>query len=440
MKKFGITLLLSALVIAGCTSTPKKKKQSSSVNPTTESSVEPTSASVTSQQSATSYAPTTKSSATSYAPTTASSVTSITPTSGSTSSTPTPVITTQKIGTILSERKIGELVSFQATYLRKITLNNDAVLMFADETGYIGFRCVTNSDYINNTYRFHECKVTGKLVETDNCLEVAYDSSFGDLKASMVRLSDSTPLSYDEVNTTLPIQLTGIDQIEEKAGSLKQDNKHHAYGEIVRFTAQYAQNEDDNSNTKTLFVDDKGKSIVIIQDSDATAGHRLQPLMDENNFGKWYELTGIISIRSSIPAVLAWTCTYVPKSETEESEFDVTYATDVTETVATEIFKGNLTQDHFRALDNASYFKLYHAEGWVVSDNYSYGFTLKEGGKLTPDGTNTIKGFYFVNGVKYSFEEFEGTKIDIWFKIESYNTQHHIWTIFLIQSLLPQVY
>lgn len=432
MKKFGIAVLLSILVISGCTSTPKKKKQSSSDAPTSQTSVEPGTSSVspTSQTtSVTSSGP---------APTTASSSTSSAPIPSSSSSAPTPVVTLQKIGTILSDRKIGQLVSFQATYLRKITLNNDALLFCADETGYIGFRCTTTSDYINNTYRFKEVKVTGKLVEADNSLELIYDSSFGTLQESFVRLGDSTPLSFNENTTTLPIALTGINQIEEKAASLKQDAKHHAYGEIVRFTAQYAQNEDDDSNEKTMFIDNSGFSVVIIQDSNAVSGHRLQPLMDENNFGKWYELTGIISIRSSIPAILAFTCTYVPKTPTEESTFNVTSSTDVTETVASHIFSGNLTQDKFNPLDNSDYFKLYHAQGWVVSDTYSYGFTLKEGGALTPDGKNTIKGFYFVNGVKYSFEEYAGNKIDIWFKIESYNTSHHIWTIFLIESLLPE--
>lgn len=432
MKKPGIAVLLSILVISGCTSTPKKKKQSSSEFPTSQTSAEPGTSSVgpTSQSTPVSSS---ASAPTSVVP---SSSSSVVPTSSS--SAPTPVVSLQKIGTILSERKIGQLVSFQATYLRKITLNNDALLFCADETGYIGFRCTTSSDYINKSYRFKEVKVTGTLVEADNGLEIAYDSSFGTLQESFVRLGDTTPLSFNENTTTLPIELTGIGQVEEKAALLEQDAKHHAYGDIVRFTAQYSQNEDDNSNEKTMFIDNSGKSVVIIQDSDSVAGHRLQPLMDENNFGKWYELTGIISIRSSIPAVLAFTCTYVPKTPAEETTFDVSNATEVTETVATHIYSGNLTQDKFNPLDNSDYFKLYHAQGWVVSDTYSFGFTLKEGGTLSPDGKNTIKGFYFVNGVKYSFEEYVGSKIDIWFKIESYNTQHHIWTIFLIESLLPE--
>ena len=432
MKKFGIAVLLSILVISGCTSTPKKKKQSSSENPTSQTSVQPGTSSVSPTSQSTSVI------SSAPAPTTASSSSSSTPVTSSSSSAPAPVVTLQKIGTILSERKIGQLVSFQATYLRKITLNNDALLFCADETGYIGFRCTTSSEYINKSYRFKEVKVTGTLVEVDNGLEIAYDSSFGTLQESFVRLSDTTPLSFNENTTTLPIQLTGIGQVEEKAALLTQDSKHHAYGDIVRFTAQYSQNEDDNSNEKTMFIDNSGKSVVIIQDSDSVAGHRLQPLMDENNFGKWYELTGIISIKSSIPSVLAFTCTYVPKTPAEETTFDVSNATEVTETVATHIYSGNLTQDKFNPLDNSDYFKLYHAQGWVVSDTYSYGFTIKEGGALTPDGKNTIKGFYFVNGVKYSFEEYAGSKIDIWFKIESYNTQHHIWTIFLIESLLPE--
>ena len=432
MKKIGIALILSALIIAGCTSSPSKKKRSSSTEPTTQSSVEQTTSSTnqSSQVAPTSANPTSQSSA--------SQTSSGTTQSSSTST--APIVQLQKIGTIKSERKIGELVSFQATYLRKITLNNDAVLLFADETGYIGFRCITTSDYINNTYRFHECKVTGKLVETDNALELAHDSSFGDLKASVVRLDDSTPLSYDENNTTLPIQLSSIHQIQEKSALLVQDNKHNAYGEIVRFTAQYANYEDDNSKQKCMFIDNAGESIVIIQDNDTQGGHKLTPLMEVENIGKWFELTGLISIKTSIPAILAWTCTYVSKPVEDEESFDVTNATEVTNEVSTNIFKGNLTTDHFKALNNQDYFYLYHAEGWVYDDGYSAGFVLTEGGTMPVDGTNTRKGFYFVNGTKYTFDEFAGSKIDIWFKIESYNTSKHVWKIFLIESLLPQVY
>ena len=179
MKKLGIALILSVLVVAGCTSTPKKKKSSSAVDPTSQTSVAPTTESPTTTIAPTTIAPT-SASATSHtsAPTSnPGSSSSQTPSSSSTS-TPTPVVELQKIATIKSEHKVGELVSFQATYLRKITMNNDAVLFFADETGYIGFRCTTSIDYINNTYRFRECKVTGKLTQTDNAYELAYDSSF----------------------------------------------------------------------------------------------------------------------------------------------------------------------------------------------------------------------------------------------------------------------
>ena len=448
MKKLGIALILSVLVVAGCTSTPKKKKSSSTVDPTSQTSVDPTSETPTTTAAPTSVSITSNTTA----PTSASAIShTSSPTSNpsssssdipssSSGSTPTPVVELQKISTIKAEHKVGALVSFQATYLRKITMNNDAVLFFADETGYIGFRCTTQSDYINNTYRFRECKVTGKLTQTENAYELAYDSSFGTLNDSVVRLGDTTPLSYDEYNTTLPTQLTSIHQIEEKSALLVQDNKSNAYGEIVRFTAQYANYEDDNSKQKCMFTDNAGESIVIIQDNDAVGGHRLTPLMEVDNIGKWYELTGVISIKSSIPAILAWTCTYVSKTTEEETSFDVSNATEVTTEVSTKIFKGNLTSDKFSPLENQDYFYLYHAQGWVYDDGVSAGFTLVEGGTIPVDGKNTRKGFYFVNGTKYSFDEFAGSKIDIWFKIESYNTSHHIWKIFLIESLLPQVY
>ena len=428
MKKAGFILILSALIIAGCTPTNSKKKRASSVEPSSE---------ISSSAEASSVAPIASSSVATFTSQNQTSNTpSITPSSNisNSSTSTTPVVTLQKIAAIKSQRQIGSLVSFQATYLRALTLNNDRVLMFADETGYIGFRCTTQSDYINNNYRFQEYKVTGKLVEKENGLEVAYESTFGDLRASVERLGEGAELSYKESETTLPVQLTGISQIKEKSALLVQDSKLNAYGEIVRFTAQYANFESDNSKEKTFFIDANGEGIVVIQDNDTTGGHKLTPLMSEDNIGKWYELTGIISIKTSIPAILAWTCTYVPKSEVDEQNFDVTYATDVTSQIEQAFYNGNLTSDKLDALPNEMYFKLYHANGWLYDDGTCSGFTLIENGTIPDNGKNTRKGFYFVNGKDIWGEN--GTAVEIYFKIQSYDTQNHIWKIFVIEKLL----
>ena len=378
------------------------------------------------------------------------------PTSAGTSSTsaPKPDVKIQKISAIRSEKKIGELVSFQGTYLRRIAFVHDDILFFADDTASISFRISNGIEYIKNSYRFREYKITGKLTETNGNLEVAFDSSFGTYKEAVVRLGDSEPLSYNENTTTLPISLANIGQIRERSASLTLDEKYYGYdGQLVKFTAQYAQNENENSSEKLMFLDDNDESIVVIQDGDGTGGHPLYDLRNEDNIGKYYEITGIISVRYSIPAILGLKCTYIDVGSEYENSFYVEEATEVTTEVMNKIVKGNLTSDKFSPLANEDYYKLYHAQGWVVDNpdittTYNFGLTLTEGGSISDQGSkNTVRGFYLVNGVGIKadklqycpWDEYLGLKIDIYFKIESYNNNNHIWNAFVIESLLPEL-
>lgn len=389
-------------------------------------------------------------------PTSASSSTSK-PTSATSSTTSEiPAVTVQKIGTIRSERKINQYVCFEATYLRRLAFVHDDVLFFADDTGSIAFRIQNGLDYIKNGYRFKEYRVTGKLVENNGNLEVAYDTNItSSYKDAVVRLGDTHALSYDETKTLLPTQLNNIGDIETIAGGLTLDNKSYGYSEqLVKFTAKYVQNERENSSEKTMFVDEKGRSIVVIMDGDGTGGHPLYDLRNTNNFGKYYSITGIVSVRYSIPAILGLRCEYVEHTLSEESTVDVSIVTEVTSEVATEIFKGNLTSDKFKALPNSYYFSLYKVEGWVVDNtdittSYNFGLTLTEGGSISDTTTNknTVKGFYFVNGTNIKdsglsycpYDEYLNKKICVYFKIESYDTNNHLWKIFVIENLITEV-
>ena len=432
MKK-SLLFILPALLLSGCLPLPNNSSStpSSEVVSSSGQSTQPTS--ITSSPTSQSTTPTSSSS--------------------SSSSTPTPVITLQKINKIKADKKIGELVSFKATYLRRIAFVSTDLLFFADDTDSIGFRIQSGIDYIQNTYRFRECKVTGKLVEYNGNLEVQFDSSFGTYQESLVRLGDNEALSYNENKTTLPVALNSISDIKDISGNLTLDKKSYGYSDqLIKFTAQYVQNENDNSSEKLMFLDSFDKSIVVIQDGDGTGGHPLYDLRNTENIGKYYEIIGIVSVRYSIPAVLGLKATYVSKSSEEETTVDVSKAVEVTEEVKNTIFKGNLTTDKFSPLKNEDYYHLYHATGWVsynksVTTTLNFGLAFEKGFNINGSGgTSTIRAFYFVNGTSIKnteycvFDEYLDMEIDVYFKIESYHNQNHCWKIFVIEGLLPEVY
>ena len=158
-------------------------------------------------------------------------------------------------------------------------------------------------------------------------------------------------------------------------------------------------------------------------------------------------------MKYSIPAILAINAKYV--SNPGEGTFNVSNATEATTTVLNHIYSGNLSDKKFSVLNNDDYFKLYHLKGWVsyciYSDKYYFGATETEPASedALPHNetvTTTAKCLYFVNGAGITdltyciYDEYVLQQVDLYFKIESYNTQLHVWNVFVIESLLPQVY
>lgn len=369
--------------------------------------------------------------------------TSTEPTSASTSkpssssSSSSPVVTIRTISEIKKNGKDGEIVKFDATYIRQITLVNEDLMYFADATDTIWMRLsyADFTGYFANRYHMKEYRVSGVLSIKENYTELLYSADIGK-ENSVTNLGDEYPLSYNKETT--PISVSGIKEINAKSALIVQDKKGFGAGEIVKFTSQFVQREEDDGGIKAMVLDSDGNSITTIADN--------KKLVNADDVGKYFEWVGIISIRYSIPAILAISATYVSTSE----EVDISNATEVSPSY---FAKWNLTSDKWAPAGNDDYYKLYKCTGYVkdnidITTSYNIGMVDKFSDTLSDAGSkNTVKGFYFVNGtglstLNYSvFKDYVDKEIllTIYVKIESYVNKDHLFKMFVIEGLVPEI-
>lgn len=396
-------------------------------------------------------------STTSSEPTTTTTTTTSTSTSTSTSSStsedpdpepgddPAPEIVKQTISQIKTEKKIGHLVKFEATYLRTLTWTNEDLMYFANGTDYIWLRVpyANYTGYLANLYTMKEYTVVGKVAEVNSVVELVFDATIGN-KKSVITLGDEYPLSYDE--STTPTSVTGISEIKAKSGQIVLNNKGHGAGEIVKFTSQVVQTEYKDANKKAMVLDSDGSTIAVISE---------KKLVGQDDIGKYYTWIGIISVQTSIPAIMGLSCTYVAHTPEEESHVDVSNATEV---LPSNFKNKGLTSSKYDPLNNDDYFKLYKATGYLkdnadITTSYNFGVVDTNTGSLSDNNisTKSVAGFYLVNYTGLDEKDLsycpaiitdnvdKNVQLTFYFSIRMYDTQNHLWKMFVIEDLIQLV-
>ena len=418
MKKSLLILLVPTLLLGSCTIFPSKNNSSSTTtngqtsgdNPTTNTSSD------------------------------TDTDTSDTDSSTDDDSATPPVVTKQTISQIKVDSKIGQMVQFDATYLRNLTWTNEDLMYFADANDYIWFRVpYTNyTGYLANRERMKEYTVTGKLAKVNDIFEVQFDSSITN-RESVVNLGDTYPLSYNPNNVATAV--SGIAEIKAKSGQITLNNKGHGAGEIVKFTSQLVQTEYEDANKKAMVLDADGNTITVIADE--------RKMVNQDDIGKYYTWVGIISIKTSIPAIMGLSCEYVAHTTEEETHVNV----DAAQEVSPEYFKNwNLTSSKYNPAPNNTYFQLFMSTGYIVDNSdittsYNFGMVANYGGSLSDAGsTNTVKGFYLVNCTGLNENKLEycpvaeyvgkNIAVTLYYAIRQYDTSNHIWEMFVIEDLI----
>ena len=374
MKKFGIAVLLSILVISGCTSTPKKKKQSSSDTPTTQSSVDPGTSSV----SPTSQSTTVISSA--PAPTTASSSGSTAPISSSSISSVDPVIDLgkQKISFIknyIAEHPIDvpsgmrgavdytTKVTFDGLALQSIDLGKETSkyglnfsskykVIFGDETGYIGAASSTLYNKVGDYDGDPDSKytITGYLsIYMGNpeifVSEYTYNKSLSvtfDAKAS-----SKSEMSFSD--------------FFETTKDMEYNCAGHGYGEMYTFSnvTSYLW-VSDNTHQKFAWITD-GSAII------KTIAHNRPNISKDSVFN----IVGLLSMKDYAPAL--WVIDVEKVESATPKTLDVSLANELS---ITNLKKNKASQEDTDARFpdyTMSWSKLYKTTGYLT--------TVEEGGK-----------------------------------------------------------
>ena len=359
--------------------------------------------------------------------------------STSNSSTPTPnpiknVDTIKEIfvlGKDLEENEIGDLVQFESTYLHGIAMNNsnEDLMLFADEESYIYLRLpyTKYSGYLANRYEMQEYQVTANITKVNNQIELTLNNSLT-VQESVVNLTSSISYNEENISETKNSLLDLVDEFN----AIPLNNKKYGSGKIVTVTGQVIATEYKQSNEKCVIYD--GTNVVTIISSSKIVG--------QYDIGTAIEVTGILNIQVSCPAVL------LLSSKVKSDVSKDLNMTNYEEVKPSYFKKWNLISEKMVAPEITDFMKLYKTTGYIKYDTsrtksgkYYIGAVDGESDKLSDTGIKTsIAGFYLMNNQNLSELEFSysgfyelcdnSEPVTFYFTLFSFNNNEHAWNCF----------
>ena len=355
----------------------------------------------------------------------------------SSSSTPTPnpiknVDTIKEIFTLgknLEENEIGNLVQFEATYLRGITMtrSSEDLMLFADEESYIYLRLpyAKYTGYLANRYVMQEYQITANITKVNNQIELTLNDSLT-TQESVINLSSSISYNQEQVSEVK----NSLGELIEDFNAIPLNNKKYGSGKIVTVTGQVIATEYKDANKKCVIYD--GTNIITIINSSKIVG--------QYDIGTTIEVTGILNMEVSCPAILMLSSKV--KSDVSKDLNMTNY-----EEVKPSYFKQwNLTSDNMKTPSINNFMKLYKTTGYITDDKdrtnaYYIGVVDSESDKLSDTGIKTsIGGFYLMNHLNISDRDFSYSgfygfydkvePVTFYFSLFGFDTQNHAWKCF----------
>ena len=357
----------------------------------------------------------------------------------SSSSTPTPnpakVVDSIKdiftLGKDLEENEIGELVQFEATYLRGIAMNNlnEDLMLFADEESYIYLRLpyAKYSGYLSKRYLMQEYQVTANITKVNNLIGLTLNSSLT-TQESVVNLSSSISYNQEQISEVK----NSLGELIEDFNAIPLNNKKYGSGKIVTITGQVIATEYKEANKKCVIYD--GTNVVTVIGSSKIVG--------QYDIGTTIEVTGILNIQISCPAVL------LLSSKVKSDVSKDLNMTNFEEVKPSYFKKWNLISDKMVTPEINDFMKLYKTTGYIKYDTsrttdgkYYVGAVDNASDTLSDNGIKTsIAGFYLMNNqnlseLEFSYSAFYGfhdkvEPVTFYFTLFSFNNNEHAWNCF----------
>lgn len=421
MKKQHLLIALGLLVLSSCNNTNTPSNGSESNNSTSQlPSIIDSSSPSTSNSSNNSISASSSASNDSSSSTTA----------------PSPAIKIVKsikdiftLGENVKENEIGDLVQFEATYLRGIamTRSSEDLMLFADEESYIYLRLpyVKYTGYLANRYVMQEYQVTANITKVNNQIELTLNDSLT-TQESVINLSSSTSYNQEQVSEVK----SALGELIEDFNAIPLNNKKYGSGKIVTVTGQVIATEYKDANKKCVIYD--GTNIVTIINSSKIVG--------QYDIGTTIEVTGILNMEVSCPAILMLSSKV--KSDVSKDLNMTNY-----EEVKPSYFKQwNLTANNMKTPSINGFMKIYKTTGYITDDKdrtnaYYIGVVDSASDKLSDVGIKTsIGGFYLMNHLNISDRDFSYSgfygfydkvePVTFYFSLFGFDTQNHAWKCF----------
>ena len=355
----------------------------------------------------------------------------------SSASTPTPnpiknVDTIKEIfvlGKDLEENEIGDLVQFEATYLRGIamTRSSEDLMLFADAESYIYLRLpyAKYTGYLANRYVMQEYQVTANITKVNNQIELTLNNSLT-TQESVINLSSSTSYNQEQVSEVK----SSLEELVDDFNAIPLNNKKYGSGKIVTVTGQVIATEYKDANKKCVIYD--GTNIVTVINSSKIVG--------QYDIGSTIEVTGILNMEVSCPAILMI-------SSKVKADIDKDLNMTNYEEVKPSYFKQwNLTSDNMKTPSVNNFMKLYKTTAYITDDKdrtnaYYIGTVDSASDKLSDVGIKTsIGGFYLMNHLNISDRDFSYSgfygfydkvePVTFYFTLFGFDTQNHAWKCF----------
>lgn len=310
-------------------------------------------------------------------------------------------------------------------YVKTISDNNDKLMLFVDETGYIYVRVNNWTDYLKNRYYNCYYEVNGIISKINNNIELKY--------VNLKNITD-TPSNFDYSSITENKQ--SLSEVEEEFNKITLNNKYNGVGKIVTFEGTIIATDRSDANQKVVVYD--GEKVLTIIDN--------KKICESNSIGNKYIFTGSLSVLHGSPAIWLLSSSYVSKTNLELNNYKAV--------VPSYFKKWYYLSNKQNAPAYNEFFTLFKVTGYVkyntdFTTKYDLGLVDDENGTLSDQNiTRSIDGIFLMNNLSLNkqneinnsiFFEHLNKKVTVYVTLHQFETNNHGWKVFPVDSTLSVI-